>query len=102
MLDVLDGDEDANKKLDRISTYQTAIRSLASVIFPNKLHVVGYLKDGRRVITPFNRCWYSSHEDDVKFDSKTEYDWREEKMREYAINVVSQFKVEEIDTEAEE
>lgn len=79
MLDVLDGDEDADKKLDRINTYQTAIRSIASVISPNKLHVVGYLKDGRRVITPFNRCWYRSHEDDVKFDSKTEYDWREEK-----------------------
>ena len=42
------------------------------------ISVVGYLKDGRRVITPFNHCWPHTHGDDVKFDSNTEYDWREE------------------------
>lgn len=62
--------------IQKIGTYQTAIRSIASHI--PELHVVGYLKDGRRVITPFNHCWYHSHEDDVKFDSNTEYDWGEE------------------------
>jgi|TARA_R100000479_G_scaffold14964_1_gene5787 hypothetical protein len=78
MSDALDGDEVTNQKLDMINTYQTAIRSISSGISHIKLYVVGYLKDGRRVITPFNRCWYRPHEDDVKFDSKKEYDWREE------------------------
>ena len=62
--------------LSMIGTYKTAIRSIASHI--PEFHVVGYLKDGSRVITPFNHCWYHSHGDDVKFDSNTEYDWREE------------------------
>lgn len=62
--------------LQNIRTYQTAIKSIASNI--PELHVVGHLKDGRRVITPFNSCWYHSHGDDVKFDSNTEYDWGEE------------------------
>lgn len=62
--------------IQKIGTYQTAIRSIASNI--PELHIVGYLKDGRRVITPFNHCWYHSHGNDVKFDSNTEYDWGEE------------------------
>ena len=62
--------------LSLIGTYKTAIRSIGSNI--PKLQVVGYLKDGKRVITPFNHCWYHTHGDDVKFDSNTEYDWREE------------------------
>ena len=62
--------------LQKIGTYQTSIKSIASNML--ELQVVGYLKDGRRVITPFNHCWNHSHGDDVKFDSKTEYDWREE------------------------
>lgn len=62
--------------LSLIGTYQTAIRSIASSI--PELHVVGYLKDGRRVITPFNSCWNHTHGNDVKFDSNAEYDWREE------------------------
>jgi hypothetical protein len=62
--------------LSLIGTYKTAIRSIGSKI--PELHVVGYLKDGKRVITPFNHCWYHTHGDDVKFDSNTEYDWREE------------------------
>ena len=62
--------------LSMIGTYKTAISSIASNI--PELHVVGYLKDGRRVITPFNHCWNHSHGDDVKFDSNTEYDWGEE------------------------
>tara|TARA_R110002012_G_scaffold81898_6_gene207238 strand:- start:8147 stop:8629 length:483 start_codon:yes stop_codon:yes gene_type:complete len=74
MLDAIEKNTDLT--LQTIGTYQTAIRSIASNI--PELHVVGYLKDGRRVITPFNSCWYHSHGDDVKFDSKTEYDWREE------------------------
>ena len=59
-----------------IKTYQTAIKGISSGI--PELYTVGYLKDGKRVITPFNHCWYHSHGDDVKFDSKKEYDWREE------------------------
>lgn len=62
--------------LELVRTYQTAIRSITSNI--HKLDVIGYLKDGSRVITPFNHCWYHTHKDDVKFDSNTEYDWREE------------------------
>ena len=62
--------------LQKIGTYQTSIKSIASNML--ELQVVGYLKDGRRVITPFNHCWNHSHGDDVKFDSNTEYDWREE------------------------
>lgn len=62
--------------IEKIGIYQTGIRSIASQI--PEFHVVGHLKDGRRVITPFNHCWYHSHGDDVKFDSNTEYDWREE------------------------
>ena len=62
--------------LQKIGTYKTAISSIAYNI--PELHVVGYLKDGRRVITPFNHCWNHTHGDDVKFDSNTEYDWREE------------------------
>lgn len=74
MLDAIEKNTDLT--LQTIGTYQTAIRSIASNI--PELHVVGYLKDGRRVITPFNSCWYHSHGDDVKFDSNTEYDWGEE------------------------
>ena len=62
-------------KYDMISTYKTAIRSL---VRDSNLSVLGYLKDGRRVITPFNHCWVHNHSDDVKFDSNAEYDWREE------------------------
>jgi len=65
-----------DENLSLIGTYKTAIRSIGSNI--PELQVVGYLKDGKRVITPFNRCWYHTHGDDVKFDSNTEYDWREE------------------------
>lgn len=74
MLDSIEKNTDLT--LQNMGSYQTAIRSIASRI--PELHVVGYLKDGRRVITPFNRCWNHSHGDDVKFDSNTEYDWREE------------------------
>ena len=68
---------DAVKKgrYDMVSTYKTAIRSL---VRDSNLSTLGYLKDGRRVITPFNRCWSHNHSDDVKFDSNAEYDWREE------------------------
>ncbi len=62
--------------LSRVGTFKTAIKGIASNI--PELYVVGYLKDGKRVITPFNHCWYHSHGNDVKFDSNTEYDWREE------------------------
>ena len=62
--------------LSLVGTYKTAIKGIASNI--PELYVVGYLKDGKRVITPFNHCWYHSHGNDVKFDSNTEYDWREE------------------------
>tara|TARA_R110001592_G_scaffold13564_12_gene61958 strand:- start:1415 stop:1888 length:474 start_codon:yes stop_codon:yes gene_type:complete len=62
--------------LSLVGTYKTAIKGIGSNI--PELHVVGYLKDGRRVITPFNHCWNHSHGDDVKFDSNAEYDWGEE------------------------
>ena len=62
-----------DENLSLIRTYRTAIRSIASGI--PELYTVGYLKDGRKVITPFNHCWSHSHGDDVKFDSNTEYDW---------------------------
>ena len=64
-----------NQRYDTISSYKTAIRSITA---DSMISVVGYLKDGRRVITPFNHCWPHTHGDDVKFDSNTEYDWREE------------------------
>ena len=60
---------------DMVSTYKTAIRSMT---VGSNLSVIGYLKDGRRVITPFNSCWNHNHSDDVKFDSNAEYDWRDE------------------------
>jgi len=60
---------------DMVSSYKTAIRSITA---DSDLSVIGYLKDGRRVITPFNSCWNHNHSDDVKYDSNTEYDWREE------------------------
>ena len=63
-----------NQRYDTISSYKTAIRSITA---DSMISVVGYLKDGRRVITPFNHCWPHTHGDDVKFDSNTEYDWRE-------------------------
>tara|TARA_R100000353_G_scaffold50505_1_gene40050 strand:- start:17879 stop:18349 length:471 start_codon:yes stop_codon:yes gene_type:complete len=68
---------DAVKKgrYDMVSTYKTAIRSL---VRDSNLSTLGYLKDGRRVITPFNHCWSHNHSNDVKFDSNAEYDWREE------------------------
>ena len=62
-------------KYDMVSTYKTAIRSL---VRDSNLSVIGYLKDGRRVITPFNSCWNHNHSDDVKYDSNAEYDWRDE------------------------
>ena len=65
-----------DEDLSLVASYRTAIRSIASDI--PELYTVGYLKDGKRVITPFNHCWVHSHGDDVKFDSNTEYDWREE------------------------
>tara|TARA_R110000751_G_scaffold170930_1_gene277517 strand:+ start:79 stop:540 length:462 start_codon:yes stop_codon:yes gene_type:complete len=64
-----------NQRYDMVSSYKTAIRSITA---DSMISVVGYLKDGRRVITPFNHCWPHTHGDDVKFDSNTEYDWREE------------------------
>ena len=72
---ILDAINDKNYQL--IDTYMTAIKSIASVC-TSKLQIVGYLKDGRRVITPFNHCWRHTHGDDIKFNSSEEYDWREE------------------------
>lgn len=60
---------------DRVSSFKTAIRSITA---DSNLSVIGYLKDGRRVITPFNSCWNHNHSDDIKHDSNEEYDWREE------------------------
>ena len=68
---------DAVKKerYDMVSTYETAIRSIVrDANFPAQK----YLKDGRRVITPFHGCWSHNHSDDIKYDSNEEYDWREE------------------------
>jgi len=65
-----------DEDLSLIGACKTAIRTIGSNI--PEFHVVGYLKDGKRVITPFNHCYYHNHGDDVKFDSNTEYDWREE------------------------
>ena len=64
-----------NGRYDMVSTYKTAIRSLTH---DSNLSVIGYLKDGRRVITPFHSCWSHTHSDDIKYDSNAEYDWREE------------------------
>ncbi len=61
---------------DRVSSYKTAIRSIVSG--SSNLSVIGYLKDGKRVITPFNSCWNHNHSDDIKYDSNAEYDWGEE------------------------
>ena len=68
---------DAVKKerYDRVSTYETAIRS---ILKDSNFPVSKYLKDGRRVITPFHSCWSHNHSDDIKYDSNEEYDWREE------------------------
>ena len=71
MIDSLDAGD-----LSRVGTYKTAIRSIASDI--PELYTVGYLKNGHRVITPFNSCWEHKHRTDVPFDSNAEYDWREE------------------------
>lgn len=68
---------DAVKKerYDMVSTYQTVIRStLTDSNFPT----AKYLKDGKRVITPFHSCWGHNHKNDIKYDSNKEYDWREE------------------------
>tara|TARA_R110000868_G_scaffold38023_12_gene133709 strand:- start:802 stop:1305 length:504 start_codon:yes stop_codon:yes gene_type:complete len=74
MVEALDNlDINSSQSLSLIGTYQTAIKSIASGSW--NLQVVGYLKNGRRVITPFNHCWYHTHGDDIKFDSNTEYDW---------------------------
>lgn len=63
------------ERYDMVSMYETAIRSLVrDVNFP----VSKYLKDGKRVITPFHSCWSHNHSDDIKYDSNAEYDWREE------------------------
>jgi hypothetical protein len=78
MVEALDNlDINSSQSLSLIGTYQTAIKSITSGRL-DVLRVVGYLKNGRRVITPFNHCWYHTHGDDVKFDSNTEYDWGEE------------------------
>ena len=61
-------------RYDTIRSYKSAIRSLTD----SNLGVIGYLKDGKRVISPFNSCWRHNHSDDVKYDSNAEYDWREE------------------------
>ena len=68
---------DAVKKerYDMVSTYETAIRS---ILKDSNFPVSKYLKDGRRVITPFHSCWSHNHSDDIKYDSNEEYDWREE------------------------
>jgi len=62
-------------RYDTIRSYKSAIRSLTA---DSNLSVMGYLKDGRRVITPFSHCWPHNHSDDVKYDSNAEYDWRDE------------------------
>ena len=64
-----------DERYDMVSSYKTAIRSL---VHDSNLSVIGYLKDGMRVITPFNSCWSHNHSDDIKYDSNAEYDWREE------------------------
>jgi ABC-type amino acid transport substrate-binding protein len=68
---------DAVKKerYDMVSTYETAIRS---ILKDSNFPAQKYLKDGRRVITPFHSCWSHNHSDDIKYDSNAEYDWREE------------------------
>ena len=70
---------DAVKKerYDMVSTYETAIRSM---LMANRSSVPSerYLKDGRRVITPFHGCWFHNHKNDVKYEPNAEYDWRDE------------------------
>ena len=68
---------DAVKKerYDMVSTYETAIRSM---LMGSNFPAQRYLKDGRRVITPFHGCWSHNHSTDIKYDSNAEYDWRDE------------------------
>tara|TARA_R100001510_G_C7640014_1_gene197726 strand:+ start:701 stop:1162 length:462 start_codon:yes stop_codon:yes gene_type:complete len=63
------------EKYDMVSTYETGIRSL---VRKSNFPAQKYLKDGRRVISPFHGCWSHNHSDDIKYDSNAEYDWREE------------------------
>ena len=63
------------ERYEWIPGFETAIRSLVrDADFPASK----YLKDGKRVITPFHSCWSHNHSDDIKYDSNAEYDWREE------------------------
>ena len=60
---------------DMIEPYKYSIRA---ILMGSSVPSERYLKDGRRLITPFNSCWYHNHKNDVKYEPNTEYEWRDE------------------------
>jgi len=64
-----------NQDYDRIEAYKNGIRA---ILMGSSVPSERYLKDGRRLITPFNSCWNHNHKNDVKYEPNTEYEWRDE------------------------
>ena len=64
-----------NQDYDRIEAYKNGIRA---ILMGSSVPSERYLKDGRRLITPFNSCWNHNLKNDVKYEPNTEYEWRDE------------------------
>ena len=64
-----------NQDYDGIDAYKNGIRA---ILMGSSVPSERYLKDGRRLITPFNSCWFHNHKNDVKWEPNTEYEWRDE------------------------
>ena len=68
-------EEAKNQNYDMIEAYKSGIRA---ILTGSSVPSERYLKDGRRVITPFHSCWFHNHKNDVKYEPNAEYDWRDE------------------------